>query len=461
MTTKAIVHILTKARMESSAFNAEIDAMEELSEKYWVKNVLFYKWDIIKFDALISKLEKFHILCKNYSKKDDLKEQVLKYSKENEIIFIDTPLELLVNTVNEIKEAIWHSLSDNPDIFRNKFLQRELIQKHNPELGIKFIKGTPESLDIKTIEKKVWYPFIIKPVDWVQSSWVARITNKKEFNHYIETYKEFHDRLKSRWVDTKDLIVEEFINWKLYSIDYFITSKGEARLSKPVKVRLWIDVKVDDYCNIARIATEKTEWEFKWKRLKTFINWTIKATWIRNTFVHHEFKINSKWDLKTIELNGRIGWWRIELYKRAYDFNLHELLLNSEAKPGKLKENNIAVNIYATKRWILKWFNEKLFEKIEFRKSTFMVKFEDCVIWKEVWLTKDWFVKVWVIKLKNKNYSDIRKDFLYIKSNYKDLLLIDKISKTRKKSILYKLSKPKEKIKCAFSKVKGIFRRKK
>jgi hypothetical protein len=34
MQNKAIVHILTKARMESDAFNAEIDAMEDLSEKY-------------------------------------------------------------------------------------------------------------------------------------------------------------------------------------------------------------------------------------------------------------------------------------------------------------------------------------------------------------------------------------------------------------------------------------------
>jgi hypothetical protein len=55
---------------------------------------------------LISKLEKFHILCKNYSNKEDLKEQIKEYSKEQEIIFIDTPLELLVNTVNEVKESL-------------------------------------------------------------------------------------------------------------------------------------------------------------------------------------------------------------------------------------------------------------------------------------------------------------------------------------------------------------------
>jgi hypothetical protein len=34
---------MTKTRMKSDAFAAEIDAMEEISEKYGVKNVIYYK----------------------------------------------------------------------------------------------------------------------------------------------------------------------------------------------------------------------------------------------------------------------------------------------------------------------------------------------------------------------------------------------------------------------------------
>ena len=445
---------------ESNAFWAEIDAMEDISEKYWIKNILFYKWDVIKFEAAINKLEKFHILFKNYSNKEDLKEQVLELTEKYEIIFVSTPLELLVNTVNEVNEAIGRPMSDNPDIFRDKFLQRELIQEHNPDLWIKFIKWTPEDIDLKEIEEKVWYPFIIKPIDWVQSSWVAKIKNKCDFDDYISSYNDFHERLKSRWVDNKELIVEEFINWKLYSIDYYVTTEWDVHMSRPVKVRLWIDVKVNDYSNIARIATEKTEWEFKWKRLKTFVSSTIKATWIRNTFVHHEFKINSKWELKTIELNGRIGWWRIELIDRAYNFNLYELLLSPDAKPGKLKESNIAVNIYATKRWTLEWFNKKLFKKIEARESVFTVMQDESSIWKEVWLTKDWFIKVWVIKLKHKDYSVLSKDFCYIKSKYKELLDIEPIKKPNKGiKIIAKV--PNKKIVRAFCKVISVFKKKK
>lgn len=442
MDKKAIVHIMTKSRMKSDVFTSDIDAIEEVSEKYWVKNVIFYKGEPIEYADLITKLEKFGIFVYNYQNKEDLKEQVLKFSQDYEVIFVTTAIELLINTVNEVKEALWRSISDNPDIFRNKFLQRELIQDHNPDLWIKFMKWTPDDLDIKEIEEHVGYPFIIKPVDWVQSSWVAKIRNKSDYNNYMKTYQDFHDRLKSRWVDNKDLIVEEFIDGTLYSLDYYVNDDWETTISKPVKVRLWIDVKVNDYCNIARISSEKTEWEFKWKRLKTFVNSTIKATWIKNTFVHHEFKINSKWELKTIELNGRLWGWRLELIKRAYDFNMYEMICDPDIKIWKLKESNIVVNIYASKRWMFRAYNEELLEKIEKRESVYKIEKYDWYIGKEVWLTKDWFVKVWAIRMSNKDYQELAKDFRYIKNKYKELLIIDEFDNkhnVRKKWVFSKI----------------------
>lgn len=435
MHKKAIIHLMTKNRMKSEAFTAEIDAIEDISEKYWVKNIIFYKWEKIEYADLITKLEKFWIFVQNYYNKSDLKEKISDFISEYEVVFVSTPMELLVNTVNEINNMLWLTISDDPEIFRNKYLQRELIQNHNPELWIKFIKWTVDSLDIKKIEEKIKYPFIIKPVDWVQSSWVAKITNRAEYNNYISTYNDFHDRLKSRWVDNKYLIVEDFINWKIYSIDYFISSEWVTTISKPVKVKLWIDVKVEDYSNIARVSTEKTENDFKGKRLKTFINSTVKACGIRNTFVHHEFKINSKWDLKTIELNWRVWWWRVDLMRRTYGINLYEMICNSDLKIGKIKENNIVVNIYATKRWILKAFNNKILANIKRRESVYGIELEETFLWKEVWLTKDWFIKVWAIKLAHKDYSEISKDFKYIKTKYLELLKIEETNPKKEKKV--------------------------
>ena len=242
----------------------------------------------------------------------------------------------------------------------------------------------PEELNIEEIEEKIWYPFIIKPVDGVQSAWVAKVNEREDFLKYLESYNNLHDVLKDNGIDNKMLIVEEFIDGNLYSIDYFISSEWDITISKPLKVRLWIDIDVNDYCNIARIASEKTEWEFKGKKVKTFINSTVKATGIRNTFVHHEFKINTKGELKTIELNGRIWGWRLEVMKAAYDINLYEFIVKSDLKPLKLKTNNIAINIYATKKWLFKGFNNKLLATIKKRKTVYCVDKEESYVWKEI-----------------------------------------------------------------------------
>lgn len=422
---KAIIHILTKIRMKSDLFGAEIDSMEELYEKHGVKNIIFYKGEQIEYIDLVAKLEKFWIVFCNYSNKEELKEKALEYAKEYDIINVSSPMELLVNVMNEVKEALGHPLSDDPDVFRDKYLQRQMIRDHNPELGIKYVQWAPEDLQIEELEEKVGYPFIIKPVDGVQSSGVGKINNRADFEDYMSHYEVFHERLKSRGVDNKMLIVEEFIDGKMYSVDYYVDFEGNVLMSKPVKVKLGVDIGVDDYCNIARICTEKTQNEFKGKRLKTFINSTVKATGIRNTFVHHEIKINSKGEFKTIELNGRIGWGRLEVMKKAFDLNLYELIVNPETKPGVLKQNNIAVNIYATQSGILTEFNEKLLEKISKRETVYEVETDESAIWKEIGLTKDGFVKVGVIKLQDKDYAKVRKDFLYIIKNYKKLLDIE------------------------------------
>ena len=424
MEKQAIVHVMTKMRMKSDLFSVEIDAIESLSEKYGMKNIICYKGDEIEYIDLINKLHKFGILFCHYSNKEELKEKLLEYQKEYDIKFVSTPLEILINLTDELKQTLGQSVSEHQNIFRDKHLQRELIKEHNPELGIKFLNGEHDQLDPKEIEEKVGYPYIIKPVDGVQSSWVGKINNRKDFDKYIDTYQEFHDRLKSKGIDTHELIVEEFIDWKLYSIDYFVDQEGNTFISKPVKVKLGIDIDVQDYCNIARIVSEKTEWEFKGKRLKTFINSTVKATGVKNTFVHHEFKINSKWEFKTIELNGRIWGWRLEVMMKSYDLNMYEFIVNPELKPWKLKNNVMGINLYATKKWILNGYNQKLLEKISKRESVYAIETDESVLWKEIWLTKDGFEKVWVIKIIHKDYKILRKDYLYIKKYYKEILEI-------------------------------------
>ena len=432
MKNKAIVHIMNKKRMNAPDIKVDLDAMEELWNKYWINNIIFYKWEKVDYSHLISKLEKYWIYTQNYSNRQDLIDKVKEFNEKFEVIFVYTALELMINISNTLRQELWLKVSDNPNIFRDKSIQRKLLQENNKELGIKFLKWEPEKLDIDEIEKEIGYPFIMKPVNWVQSSWVVKITKRSDFEDYISNYKDFHDRLKARWIENKELIVEEFIDWNLYTLDYFVTDKWKVIFSKPAQEILWIDFWINDSFVVARVASKKVEDDLEWTWLKKFIEDTIKACWVRNTFVHHEFKLTSKWKLKTIELNGRFGWWRVDLFKEAYDMNLFEMLLNPKVEPWELKKNNIVFNICWTKRWKLVWFDEKLFESIKKRETVVNVIFNSKkFIWKETWLTKDGFTKMWTIKLVSTDFDKIMKDYEYIKARYKKLLII----KTREEII--------------------------
>ena len=68
MEKQAIVHVMTKMRMKSDLFSVEIDTIEQLSEKYGIKNIICYKGDEIEYIDLINKLHKFGILFCHYSK---------------------------------------------------------------------------------------------------------------------------------------------------------------------------------------------------------------------------------------------------------------------------------------------------------------------------------------------------------------------------------------------------------
>ena len=107
---------MTKSRMKSEVFTADIEAMQEISKKHSIKNIIFYKWEKVEYIDLLSKLDQLGIFLYNYSNKSDLINQVSELNKNFEIIFVNTTLELLINIANEVKKSIWQKITTNPKI---------------------------------------------------------------------------------------------------------------------------------------------------------------------------------------------------------------------------------------------------------------------------------------------------------------------------------------------------------
>lgn len=420
---KVLVNIATYELTKN--INSEyIILFNDLYKKSNIVTNIYYFWDKICNNEYEDNLATKWIYLVNYKNETSLNELILDLNSNSEIIYINTFTELLIDTTIRLKELLNQKVSKFKDIFRNKDIQRRELLKYNSDITIKFLERTIDNIKLDEIEKFIWYPFILKPANWIQSAWVSKISNKKDFEVYLNSYKDFLKNFKNRWYYSDTILVEEFIDWKLYSVDYFISESWSITSSNPVRVVLWSDLWIDDFFNYSRIVSEWVEKDFLWIDLKLFISESVKWAWIRNNFVHHEFKINSKWELKTIELNWRIWWFRAWIYKRAYNLNLLNFIIWKQID-NKIISNDWVVNVYSETKWILKWFNIELLEKIKTLESVTFTNIYKKYIWEEVWLTKDWFWRLAVFKLNNDNYLQFESDYKFIESNHKDLLILE------------------------------------
>lgn len=395
-----------------------LKSYQDLFESHNIYTYIYYIWDK-------SSTEEYQYInafsCKNAK---DLEEKINEVYKKNNVLFINTFTEWLIEITNTIKKSLWEEITKEHESFRDKSLQRSFLQEFNPELGIKYIKSSPQNVNSSKIEEYLGYPYIVKPSSWIQSAWVAIIKTKQELEQYMTDYDVFLEKFTARGFNNETLIFEEFIDGEMFSIDYFVDKQWNTHSSPPVEVKIGTDIWIDDFMNYARSFREDKISSVNKIDLENFISGSISALWIKNTFIHHEFKLTSKWKLKTIEINGRIGWYRLEMIQESLGYNWLSAI-DSKKQKIELKNNFTSFLIYPKRKCVLKWFNEELFSQIEKLESIYFINKIDSFIWKEIGLTSEWFTKVAIIKIKNSNSHQFEKDYDFIEKNFKNLLIIE------------------------------------
>ena len=399
------------------------------------KNFTYHNYYKKSFRRLASKWINVFIFGKNFlDTKLDNKIYKLGYTNKKDLIkklekiythntFFHTFEEHAITLVNEIKKHFNQAYTINYLAFTNKDLQRKLLLNYDKTITVNFVETTLEWLNLN-----FWFdfPVVIKPVHSAQSRWVKIVRNKEELENYIKEYKDILQRIwTSAGYLNEKFLIEKFIDWTAWSVDYFVDSKQNIYLAKPVFLEFGIDIWIDDFCNISRVISYDTDKALDLSELKKFVEKSIKALEIKNTFIHHEFKLTSKWIFKTIELNGRIWGFRLDMYDKTYNLNLLELPFKNY-KPWFL-DNEILTNyavwaIYPDKKWILNWFNQELIWQTEKLPSLDGIRILDKYLWKEIWPAKEGFSKIWTIRLQNKDLKQFKKDYEFIRKNYKNLI---------------------------------------
>lgn len=419
MTTKKIIVPIKKDMFYNFVvwFSYYSDAFMSLYKNHNINTVFVFELKDWQFEPWFDYPD--HISYLAYQDYEDL----LQKLQGESIQWVYTFSEPYVLFANKLAKDLWIESSKDGSIFVDKNKQRESIKGY-PSYAVQSLMVDWSTFNLKEQLKNFDFPVIVKPAWWVQSSWVIKVESIDELESAINESRLALTKLEQKSLSKKEILVEEFIKWQMFSVDYFVKKDQSFIHSSPVRVLLWTDIWVQDFFNFTRIITPSYINQINPELLQDFISTTILAGGLKNTFVHHEFFLTTEWKLKTIEINWRIGWYRLEMIQLAYEQNLIEFPF-VESFSNVLKNHVYATSMYPSKDCVLRWFNHKLLKEISWLKSFYRSLTVNKFLWKEVGLTKSWFDKLWSIILKHPDESVIKNDFEFVTSVYNDLLVLD------------------------------------
>jgi biotin carboxylase len=217
-----------------------------------------------------------------------------------------------------------------------KKLMRDKININDQDINPAYILITDDSEQtIEDIEAAVPYPLIVKPSGLEGSLLVALVSDREEL---VKTLKNTFKEIKNAydmWIkrNTPAILIEEFMDGDMYSIDTYISSDGVFYHTPAVRVLTGRNVGFEDFFGYmqispAALATEEV------KKAQKCVERACNALGLRSVTAHVELMcVKGKW--KIIEIGPRIGGYRHNLYSNSYDINhiMNDILIRADMLP--------------------------------------------------------------------------------------------------------------------------------
>lgn len=189
--------------------------------------------------------------------------------------------------------------------------------------------------DALTFTKKYGYPVIIKPASLAKSLLVTKIHNEAELR---ENYFKINDLLPGVYKkyaprNEPKLLIEEFMEGSIHSIDAFVQNDGVPHLlDHIVDYQTGYDIGFDDNFHYSRLLPSKLSASDQ-KALKECAKEGMRALGMKNSPAHVEIIMTNKGP-RIVEIAARNGGYRQKMHLSAHGINLynnHIALLHNEA----------------------------------------------------------------------------------------------------------------------------------
>jgi biotin carboxylase len=242
----------------------------------------------------------------------------------------------------------------------DKIRMRQLLRSYDKEISPKFLvvhDATEETLD--KIERTVGFPLIIKPAGLAASLLVTLCYHREELEanlkNTVRKINQIYKKKKGR--GEPQILVEEFMEGAMFSIDCYVNQRGVIYYTPLVHVKTGRSVGFDDFFGYMRITPVILK-PHKIEAAQRVAQSAIEALGLRSTTCHIELmKTEDGW--KIIELGPRIGGFRHEMYELSYglDHTLNDVLIRLPKKPvltKKVRGTSVVMQFYAYQKGRLK-----------------------------------------------------------------------------------------------------------
>ena len=230
----------------------------------------------------------------------------------------------------------------------DKILMRKLLRTANKKMTPKFtIVHDSTSETQQRIEDEVGFPLVVKPSGLASSQLVSICFHQEELEKVLrKTTRKIKSLYREKGSSkVPQILVEQFMEGEMYSIDCYVTSRGAVHNTPLVKVTTGRSIGFDDFFGYSRM-TPTTLSKSETTKAQGIAKECIHAIGLRNSSAHIELmKTDGGW--KVIEIGARIGGYRHLMYELSFGINHAwndvRIRIPEKFSPQKKAKSNTAV----------------------------------------------------------------------------------------------------------------------
>lgn len=313
--------------------------------------------------ALLKKVEGTDVdivLPCDLTKSWKIEEVLLPY--KDELLAFTCRGEVHINAFTKIIPNVPYVRTPTPESLiwaTDKITMRERMRVYDKNITPRFtVVSNVDKESIAKIKTKVGFPLVIKPAGLAASLMVSICFHEQELE---QTLKKMFKKITSLYKENKRLaeprvLVEQFMEGDMYSIDVYVSSRGNMYFCPLVYVKTGRLIGFDDFFGYQQMTPTLLK-KSSIEEAERVARQAVYALALRSTTVHIELmKTEAGW--KVIELGPRVGGFRHQLYKLSYgiDHTLNDILIRIPRKPiipKKCHGYSVAMKFFAKEEGIL------------------------------------------------------------------------------------------------------------